>query len=152
MTIYLPDTNCLLAYLRKNKLAHHIDTQYAPFADENMAVISAVNVGELQSISLQSNWGSVRRIEFAEFLKLFRTLDINYASIVQRYAEIDAFSQNKLSGKPLGISSRNMGKNDLWIAATASVLKATLITTDKDFDHLHGVFVDVLWLDPTLYY
>jgi tRNA(fMet)-specific endonuclease VapC len=36
-----------------------------------------------------------------------------------------------------------MGKNDLWIAATASVLSATLLTTDKDFDHLKDVFLSL---------
>ena len=43
----------------------------------------------------------------------------------------------------LGMSARNMGKNDLWIAATASVAAAVLITEDQDFDHLDGVFVSV---------
>ena len=64
--------------------------------------------------------------------------------IIYRYAEIDAYSQNKLTGQPLGISARNMGKNDLWIAATASILGATLITTDQDFDHLNGVYLDLV--------
>jgi predicted nucleic acid-binding protein len=41
-----------------------------------------------------------------------------------------------------------MGKNDIWIAATASVLNATLITTDNDFDHLNGVFLPVIYIDP----
>jgi len=52
-------------------------------------------------------------------------------TIIERYAEIDAFSQNKLPKIPLGLSARNMGKNDLWIAATASILEAKLLTTDK---------------------
>ena len=43
-----------------------------------------------------------------------------------------------------------MGKNDIWIAATASVLDATLLTTDKDFDHLNNEFLNVIWLDPAL--
>jgi predicted nuclease of predicted toxin-antitoxin system len=34
-----------------------------------------------------------------------------------------------------------MGKNDLWIAAIASVLKAVILTTDADFDHLHPSIV-----------
>jgi predicted nuclease of predicted toxin-antitoxin system len=34
-----------------------------------------------------------------------------------------------------------IGQNDLWIAATAWVTKAALITTDSDFDHLHRVFL-----------
>ena len=36
-----------------------------------------------------------------------------------------------------------MCKNDLWIAATASVLNAKLLTTDADFDHLKGVYLDL---------
>jgi predicted nucleic acid-binding protein len=36
-----------------------------------------------------------------------------------------------------------MGKNDLWIAATAHAMDAMLLTTDGDFDHLHNVFFEV---------
>lgn len=36
-----------------------------------------------------------------------------------------------------------MGKNDLWIAATASVLGTKLLTTDEDYTHLDGVFLSV---------
>lgn len=36
-----------------------------------------------------------------------------------------------------------MGKNDLWIAATAALLGLKLVTTDHDFDHLHDVFFEV---------
>jgi predicted nucleic acid-binding protein len=41
-----------------------------------------------------------------------------------------------------------MGKNDLWIAATASVTNSALITTDKDFEHLDGVYLDYVYVDP----
>jgi len=40
-----------------------------------------------------------------------------------------------------------MSKNDLWIAATASVLNATLITTDKDFSHLENIFLKLIYID-----
>ena len=40
-----------------------------------------------------------------------------------------------------------MGKNDVWIAATASVLDATLLTTDNDFDHLNKEFLTVAKID-----
>lgn len=67
-------------------------------------------------------------------------IPVNDKAIVDRYAEIDAYSQGKFAGKPLpsGMSSRNMGKNDLWIAATASLTKTPLLTTDGDFGHLIG--------------
>jgi hypothetical protein len=69
------------------------------------------------------------------------SLCIICGKVRSRHAEIDAFSQGKLPGKRLEMSARNMGKNDLWIAATAVVLDATLITTDHDFDHLAKNFV-----------
>ena len=74
---------------------------------------------------------------------------INHERMIHRFAEIDAYSQGKLPGKPLppGLSSRNTGKNDLWIAATGSVRNATLLTTDHDFDHLNGVFLNVVYID-----
>jgi len=43
-----------------------------------------------------------------------------------------------------------MGKNDLWIAATASVLNADLLVIDHDFDHLHGAFLSVMYVDQRL--
>jgi tRNA(fMet)-specific endonuclease VapC len=46
------------------------------------------------------------------------------------YEEIDCFSLSH----PLG--AYNMGKNDLWIAATAKASGAVLLTTDADFNHL----------------
>lgn len=36
-----------------------------------------------------------------------------------------------------------MGKNDLWIAATAYAINAKLVTTDKDFDHLNNSFLEI---------
>jgi predicted nucleic acid-binding protein len=35
----------------------------------------------------------------------------------------------------------------LWIAATAAVTKATLVTTDRDFDHLSPHLIDLQWVD-----
>lgn len=40
-----------------------------------------------------------------------------------------------------------MGENDLWIAATAATYRLPLITTDRDFEHLNGVFLDVIYID-----
>ena len=58
---------------------------------------------------------------------------------------IELYSQGKLAS--VDFTPRNMSKNDLWIAATAYVTNATLVTTDKDFDHLNE-FIKVTYLDP----
>lgn len=148
---YLLDTNIILAYLKKSALSAFLDDQYGLLCENTKPFISAVTVGELWSICLQNNWGQKRRETLVETLRQLSILDVNIEPIIQEYATIDAYSQNKLEGRPLSISARNMGKNDLWIVASASVLDASLITTDKDFDHLHGEFVDVIWINPNLH-
>jgi tRNA(fMet)-specific endonuclease VapC len=142
MKKYLIDTNHLFIGLRAGDDWNERQKEIG--LDDSQNFISVVTVGELWSLSLQNNWGT-KRIEGLEKLLLqFTVIDINIKSIIRRYAEIDAYSQGTLTGKPLGISARNMGKNDLWIAATASALDLTLLTTDKDFEHLNGVFLDLV--------
>ncbi|MEM8524718.1 MAG: hypothetical protein AAGG68_08740 [Bacteroidota bacterium] len=46
-----------------------------------------------------------------------------------------------------GFTSRNMGKNDMWIAATASIAEAKFFTTDKDFHHLDRTFIDLVYVE-----
>ncbi len=41
---------------------------------------------------------------------------------------------------------RKMGKNDLWIAATAIFADARLLTTDRDFDGLDPLFLNRDWI------
>jgi len=144
---YFLDTNILLAYLKQHTLVETLQKYFELETSPNLIFTSAVCIGELKSLGLQNNWGEKRLLSIGllqQFIIITGTLE---NIIVDRYAEIDAFSQGKSQDKPLGISARNMGKNDLWIAATASVLNATLITTDKDFDHLHNHFLKVARFD-----
>lgn len=68
------------------------------------------------------------------------------ANLVSTYSQIDSYSQRR-NHSFLQYSfdtPRNMGKNDLWIASTATLLGLKLVTTDADFNHLHKVFLEVL--------
>lgn len=142
--IYLLDTNILIAYVRgENAIRNFVDENYAPLSVGNEAVISVVSVGEIKSIAIQNSWGQKRITQLEEILAQIIVADINSLDIINRYAEIDAFSQGRLDGRKLNLSSRNMGKNDLWIAATASVVDAMFLTTDGDFDHLDKEFLKV---------
>ncbi len=144
---YLFDTNIVLGYIRQNNVAAST-ASILDLTDDNDILISVVTVGELWSIARQSGWGELRRKELQQLLDTYSWVKVDNDDLLYRYADIDAFSQNKLPGRPLNTTARNMGKNDLWIVATASLLGATLLTTDKDFDHLHNQFVDVVRLDP----
>ncbi len=136
---YLLDTNILVHYIRKDSTAAEVDASFRPFSPDNQAIVSIVTFGEIKSFAIQSGWGATKLAVLDKLLATVLRADLTL-DIVERFAEIDAFSQNQLPGKPLGRTPRNMGKNDLWIAATASVLDLKLLSTDADFDHLNGVF------------
>lgn len=137
MKNYLFDTNILLLCIRADKrwkaIQEKLDLENA------YNFISIVTVGEIWSLAYQNNWGVNRMNEMRLILEQFIILDINTDDIVQNYARTDAYSQGKLKDRPLKTTSRNMGKNDLWIAATAITYNIPLITTDADFDHLDGL-------------
>ena len=140
---YILDTNIVLIYLRDEKTKSFIDQKFSPFKQGNIPIISVVTLGEIESLALRNNWGSKRISNVEKFLNKCVVADINSKDVVKMYGQIDAYSQGKLTNKPLDDSSRNMGKNDLWIAATASVTNSKLITTDLDFSHLDKSYLDL---------
>lgn len=138
------DTNILLIYLKEEKTKSLIEDEYAPMDGGNNPMISVVTVGEIQSIARRNYWGDKRLRAVENLMNKLIILDIKYEEVIEKYAEIDAYSQDKVKEKRLGMTSRNMGKNDLWIAATTTVTESKLITTDNDFDHLDGEYFDVI--------
>lgn len=96
---------------------------------------------------MQNNWGNAKMDLKNSLLNRMLEIPINSIDVVNAYARIDTFSQGKLKEKPLNMSARNMGKNDLWIAATTHVTNATLLTTDKDFSHLQDTFININLID-----
>ncbi|MGI9056676.1 MAG: type II toxin-antitoxin system VapC family toxin [Pyrinomonadaceae bacterium] len=146
--IYLLDTNILIAYLREpNPIQQLVDKKFAPLNETNEATVSIVTVGEIKAIAIKNGWGKRRISKTDETLKKLIVADINAENILTAYAEIDAFSQGRLDSRVSNFTARNMGKNDIWIAATAAVLDATLLTTDSDFDHLNNKFLAVAKID-----
>lgn len=140
---YLFDSNIVLHYVRQSALMDQIEQNFYPFGSGNESWLCVVSKGELRSIALQNQWGMPRQQRLEELMGDFYPADIFSEEVIDCYAEIDAFSQGKLPSTPLGLTARNMGKNDLWIAASAHVLGAKLITTDSDFDHLDRVYLNL---------
>jgi tRNA(fMet)-specific endonuclease VapC len=145
--IYLFDTNILLHFVRETTLAKNIEEKYDPFGTENTPVISVVTIREIKSIALRNQWGANKLQKLHQAIGMFIITDINVDDVINKYAEIDTFSQGKLKDQVHIGSSRNMGKNDLWIAASANVLGATLLTTDNDFTHLEKHYIQLLKLE-----
>lgn len=136
---YLLDTKILLHLLRGNPLGRHIDQQFALRSSLATCVISVVTVGEMYSLARTLTWGPARVLSLKSLLDEVPWIDISDPAILDTYGQIDHFSARH--GRP-------MGKNDLWIAATAHATNMTLLTTDKDFDHLDPAFITRVWIDP----
>lgn len=114
--------------------------------------MSAINHGEILALAEKRGWGEPRRTRLEEVLRHLPTLDVNQLSIIRAYALIDAWSSGSAVDAPNDAPppkpARKMGQNDLWIAATAHAAGLVLVGTDKDFDHLSGVWLEFEYIDP----
>lgn len=140
----LIDTNIIIELVRDG--GENVSNYINPKND--LIYISYVTLAEIQSFAVKLNWGGVKLVKLQNLLDSIKIIGIEEPAILNAYVEIDTFSQGDNKAIPSKLS-QNMGKNDLWIAATASVLDITLITTDKDFDHLNGVFLNVIFISKS---
>lgn len=145
---YLLDTNIILLLIKRAAFGAYFDQAYRSQPNVFLGY-SYSTLGELDSLAQQNQWGPRRLGELAQVLGSLQMVPLTGQTLIEKYGKIDAYSQGRLADSPLppGMSARNMGKNDLWIAATAAVMGATLITTDRDFDHLSPDFLTLEWVN-----
>jgi len=143
---FVLDTNIIIHAGRSLDFQAYLDKRFDLFNPVNQLIVPIVVKGELLAGSPPFLLGAKRRSRQENFLANTIELNLNQQTVL-KYAEIDLFSRGKHPKKVLNTSAIKMGKNDLWIAATAVVEKAELITTDKDFRHLSGEFLTVHYVD-----
>jgi tRNA(fMet)-specific endonuclease VapC len=138
---YLYDTNIILGIIRSKKTSEFTD--FLNPLDKSV-YISVVIEAELKSIALQNKWGKEKIDKLDYYLDRFSFMEVT-KSLINTYVQIDTFSQRKNPNftNYNFDTPKNMGKNDLWIATTATVLGLELVTTDADFAHLHNIFLEV---------
>ena len=115
-----------------NLLVKHVRQKTLPLV---RTILSVITTGELESLALKLDWGIQRVLFMRDMIARYPVVDIT-PGLVRYYAGVDAFSQGKFQSALLKSSARNMGKNDIWIAAIALYLDMELHTTDNDFDQL----------------
>jgi len=140
--LFLLDTNIVVTLVRGNALATHIDTTYGLRNSNVRPIICVVTHGEVRVLAKRNGWGQKKLDALQDALGNLVTVDVNHPDVLDAYVEIDLYSQEHPTG------ARNMGKNDLWIAACARAGGAELITTDKHFLHLDPAFLTVHYVDP----
>src|SRR4051812_41441372 len=106
---YLLDTNIIVALLRRNDLGRFLEGAYGLIPGRRLPVC-VVTVGELYALANKFGWGPAKRASLASMLAHFDVVDINDPVTLTTYGDVDAWSLAQ---------GYKMGKNDIWIAATA---------------------------------
>ncbi len=119
-----------------------------PFKDNQFLLPFAVKA-EGSSFVFRGRGGRKRQSYLDELFSQLVSIRYIDDKMIQAYTEIEAYTlcQHPTRPKPDGQTAHRMGKNDLWIAATTAVYAQRLITTDKDFLQLDGVFFAVDYID-----
>lgn len=154
MLRFLLDTNMLLGFTRRAPWAQWAYDAYDLGNESTMVFTSVICRGELLALAEKNGWGAGKRETLVEVLNRFPTVDLNRDPILNHYAELDTWTH----GRPVADGMRpvppkpavSMKQNDLWIAATAVATGAALITTDKDFDHLDGIWLDRIFVSQSV--
>lgn len=136
--LILLDTSAFIQILREREVGKKIVEEQALTTRLEKPIISVVTYGELLAFAKKRNWGKPKVERLEELVASIVVADIRPRPVLDAYAEIDAYCHQK---------GRALGKNDLWIAATAVAASATLVTCDKDFDALSGQLKHVYY-DP----
>jgi tRNA(fMet)-specific endonuclease VapC len=123
------DTTFLLNLIRQTPAIQNAISEHGINDPNNFILLSVVRVAEIRALAKRNNWGEAKMAMMEQFIASTTVISINFmdTDLLDHYVEIDAFSQAQ---------GRKMAKNDLWIAATAASAQATLLTFDKDFEHL----------------
>lgn len=141
---YTLDTNVLLYYVRDRNTRKFIDEEFDPFNDSNESIISIVSIGEIYSLAAKNKWGEQKMRIIEHLINNVIIVEVRYRDLINAYVEIETYSNRTNERRKYSGSAVKMGKNDLWIAATALVTGSKLITSDNDFDHLNSEFFRVL--------
>ena len=136
---YLLDTNILVALIRGNALGRYVERTYLLSQQILLCAISVVTVGEMYALGHKWGWGEKKLQRLHDLLDKIVQVSIDHEFILQAYGKLNAYCEKH---------GWSIGQNDLWIAATAHVTELTLLTTDRDFDFLHGDWIQRIWIDP----
>lgn len=146
---YVLDTNILIHYVRDSIVWNYIEKNYFKKGIKGYAFICEVTEGEMAAFAHENKWEKYKMDRLSKFLKRLTSIPISPTLVKKFYAHISAYSRNRHKSLqlPKPFTSRNMGKNDIWIAAVTASMEYTLISTEKDFEHLDGKIISFIYID-----
>lgn len=146
---YVLDTNILIHYVRDSIVWQYVEENYLRKGVKGYAFICEVTEGEIAAFAHENKWGKYKLDRLAKFLKRLTSIPISSTLVKKFYVLISAYSRNRHKSLRLSkpFTARSMGKNDIWIAALAASKEYTLISTDRDFEHLDGKVLNFIYID-----
>ncbi len=118
MSAVVVDTD-VVSYLFKS---HSIAFQYLSDIKDRAAIVSFMTVAELDRWVLEANWGEARRSRLREYLERFVVLPYDRI-LCAKWAEVTVAAEAR---------GRRIECADAWIAATALIAGAPLITHNRN--------------------
>lgn len=140
-SLLLLDTNVVLHLVRGQATGLALDREFGLRMRPDRPLISVITIGEMLALAARLKWGVKKVAALKQLAEELVVVDVRNQTVLEKYAEIDAFMVK--NGHPIG-------DNDVWIAATAAAAGASLLTSDKDFDPLHDVFLTRIFFNPTV--
>ena len=127
--IFLLDSTAFSDLMRKNP---RVEARLAALSADDKVVICPIVRGEILYGLARLPQGRRRESLTMQTAPLFDS--VTCEPVPESAA--DAYAKIKRSREQQGLT---LDENDLWIAATASVLGATLVTRDRDFGSVEGL-------------
>ncbi len=137
--LLLLDTSVVVHVCRGSAVGLRIDEAYGLRKNAARPLISVVTVGETLGFARQRSWGDAKIDRLRALLTEFVVVDINHKDVLERYATLRALDR---------AGGWNLSHNDTWIAATASVANALLLTNDRDFSRVDQSLLKQVYIDP----
>lgn len=135
--ILVLDTSVVVDVARNNRSGQAILETYSLKNRADRPLISVITTGEMLGIAKLQAWNADKAKVLNELLSEFVKLEIT-PEVVEAYADLVALcrTQNHTMGQ----------QNDMWIAATAKVTGAVLLTGDSGFNWLNSQFIRVEYI------
>jgi len=136
----LLDTSVVIHPMRQSAVGNSMDASFGLSRRQNRPLLSIVSLGEARSFALRRGWGPAKQDRLVALFRELVVVEIRGDQMVQKFAEIDSWAEK---------NGRALSDNDTWIAATAAVTGAVLITNDRDFGPLDEKgFLKRIYVDP----
>lgn len=148
---YLLDTSVLVEIITDSPCSRWAEKEFNLSSEETPTLTSIVSSGEVLKLAKHRGWGQKKLDRMDKCLEGYLPINIDSSHIIDAYATIGAWSERARivapDWPPLPYPAVRMGKNDLWIAATAHALNLTVLSTDRGFEFLDKKWIDYIYID-----